>query len=358
MRRNLKSLTVVTIILFWILVCVSSVWAEIGLGGKVEINVISTVDSYGEITVDWQEHLNMNFFLPRFGNTSAKFEMDLYYEPQSQNNKVYWDVKKLYIKHRFEKLYLTLGRQPISWSFGSLVNPIDFTSESDLMGMIPEKSENAVLGYIPFDWKSNLTVVAAFPESGDGLKWGLKGRTEYKGFDLTYNYVWEAEQVYEVWPEQRIGVTGKGDLGQVGVYGAVGYYFKNDLAQGQPVYLIGADYSFDLDYGSKVVAQLEYIRDETGKIQPPGMGFDLLIGLLSYEIDEFASAGLITVINPKDKSLVLMPNYSNLIGEGLDFTLRGAVFIGDTASQFGPKKLGIGYEIPRGIIQMGFSYSF
>ncbi|MCK4258451.1 MAG: hypothetical protein KAX49_05705 [Halanaerobiales bacterium] len=361
---------IVPIFLLWLAIYAGVVCAEIRLGGIIETNLITTVSPDGEVTVDWLEHLNLEFLLPRYDQTSARLEVDLYYDPQgkifalneeSGLSGFNLSVSKLYFKHRFDKFHLTLGRQPITWSLSSILNPVDFSISSDLMGMTGgNTSENAVRAYIPLNWSSNLTVIAAFPEGRNATKWGLRGRTNFHGFDLTMNYVNEPESLLTLIPyKQRLGFTAKGDVGPIAVYGALGYNFDEDFADGKPTYLVGTDYSFDLEYGSKLVAQLEYLRDEAQLVQNEmifgPIGPDLLIGMLSYEIDEFAAAGLVSIFNLKDHSLMLGPEYHNMIGSSVDLSIRGGIFLGEERFQFGPNEI---LGIPQAMVQMSVSYPF
>ena len=58
-------------------------------------------------------------------------------------------------------------------------------------------------------------------------------------------------------PRQRIGLTFKGDLGPIGVYGAFGRYFSEEQEQYNS-YLLGIDYSYNIDYYSKLTT-VEYL---------------------------------------------------------------------------------------------------
>lgn len=368
------SLVLLGVILLWSVVYAGSACAEIGLGGKIESSIIGTVDSEGELTTSWMEHLNLKFLLPDYGDTSANLEIDLYYQPQGPLGAPVFmgDVSKLYVKQRFENFQLKVGRQPISWSFGSLINPVDYAVSANTLNLAQsqEPSENAILAYVPINWNSNVTLVAAYPEGASGVKLAGRARTNLYGFDLTMNYL--RKPVVELgivkFPVQhRVAFTGKGDVGPVAVYGAAGYQFVDEVTDGKPVYLIGLDYSYPLGYGSKILAQVEYLRDEIGAIQmipiygeDPVYGEDLLLGMLGYEIDEFSGVSLMIVVNPEDKSLLLAPGYKNQIGSNLDLTIQGGLFIGEEGTQFGPgpQELVPGSEIPRGMIQVGVSYPF
>jgi len=247
-----------------------------------------------------QGGLDLELFLPPFDNTQAKFQTYFFYD--SMNGGFDYLIKKLYLKHKFEKLHLTVGRQPISWSFGSMLNPVDFTLGAVVMEEETDaKYQDAIEGYVPLNWNTSVSVVAAFPENSQDIKWGLRGRTVIKGYDLTLNYVQEPEM-------ERIGFTGKGDLGPLGIYGAAGYYFKDN--NGDLAYLIGGDYSHFFEAGNKVYLQLEYLSTKRGT--------------LSSILGPFFS-GNITDNSDENAGLVLgLANYSTLlkaiIEAGLTYT--------------------------------------
>lgn len=345
------------------LVFSETVKAEVRIGGKIETNLIGTLNGDNEFTSALQEHLQLKLMIPPFRNTTAKFELNLYYQPQGVEGlpNLTGDLSKLYIKQRFEKYHLTIGRQPISWSFGSLLNPVDFgPGQGILNNLLPEKSENAILGYFPLGVTSSLTAVCAFPELNTNPKLGFRGRTDFYGYDLTVNYVRSPEQQGGILPRsEQIGFTAKGDLGPLGVYTALGYHYgEAGFDQGWPVFLTGLDYSFHLDYGGKILTQLEYLHDQARENQLIPEESDLVIGLIGYEYDEFTSLGLTVALNPQDQSWLLVPAYKNMLSSGLDFSIRGALFLGEANTEFAPREIEGEVIIPRGMLQIGFSYPF
>ncbi len=230
---------------------------------KLTTSLINIIDNEGQLSTYLQEGLDLELFLPSFDDTQAKFEIYLYSNPLSGGFD--YLIKKLYLKHKFEKFHLTVGRQPISWSFGSMLNPVDFSLGAMVMDEeTGAKYQNAIEGYVPLNWNTSISVVAAFPENSQDIKWGLRGRTLIKGYDLTLNYVQEPEKeiMGTITPaSKRIGLTTKGDLGPFGVYGALGYYFSENN-DGSFAYLIGGDYSYFFEAGNKIYFQLEYLSME------------------------------------------------------------------------------------------------
>lgn len=302
--------------------------AKIDIGGELAASLINIIDNEGNILTYLQESLDLELFLPTLNNTQAKFEIYLFNNPMSGGFD--YLIKKLYLKHKFEKLDLTMGRQPISWSFGSMLNPVDFTLGAMVMDEeIGAKYLDAIEAYVPLNWNSSVSLVAAFPKTGQDIKWGIRGRTIIEGYDLTLNYVWEPEIDFMgtiIPASQRIGFTAKGDLGPIGVYGVLGYYFKeND--DGDLAYLIGGDYSYFFEVGNKIYFQLEY---------------------LSMKKENLSS-----ILGP-----FFAGNVTNDLNENIGLILGTAIYFGKEDTLFGSNVSGGAQPRPKGMISIGLTYSF
>jgi hypothetical protein len=364
------NITILFIIVF-LLVSIP-VSAKIDIGGEVNTSLVGILDNKGNISGYPQGSLDLELFLPALNNTQAKFEIYLYNHPLSGGFD--YLIKKLYLKHKFEKFQLTVGRQPISWSFGSMLNPVDFSLGA--MAMDEEtgaKYQDAIEGYIPLNWNTSISVVAAFPENSQDIKWGLRGRTLIEGYDLTLNYVQEPEvNIGEIIipASRRLGFTGKGDLGPLGVYAALGYYFKAD-ENGDFLYQIGSDYSYFFEAGNKVYLQLEYLSMKQKNL-PSVLGpffsgnitnsldnqVGLLLGLVNYEINEFSQVSLMAISSLNDGSMIIMPGYHNQLNNNLSFDLNLAIYSGKEGTLFGSTVSEGAQQMPKGMIEVGLSYSF
>jgi len=364
------NITILFIIIF--LLVLIPVSAKIDIGGEVNTSLVGILDNQGNISGYLQESLDLELFLPSFDDTQAKFEIYLYNHPLSGGFD--YLLKKLYLKHKFEKFHLTVGRQPISWSFGSMLNPVDFSLGAMVMDEeTGSKYQNAIEAYYPINWNSSITAIAAFPNGFENMKWGLRGRTMLEGYDLTLNYVREpeensAETMIPV--SQRIGISAKGDLGPFGIYGALGYYFK-DNDDGDLAYLIGGDYSYFFEAGNKIYFQLEYLsikKDNLFSIL--GSFFSgnitnnldnqvgLLLGLANYEINEFSQVSLMAISSLNDGSMIIMPGYHNQLNNNLSFNLNIAIYSGKEGTLFGSTVSEVAQQMPKGMIEVGLSYSF
>jgi len=349
-----------------------SISAKVDIGGELAASLINIIDNEGNISAYPQESLDLELFLPALNNTQAKFEIYLFNNPMSGGFD--YLIKKLYLKHKFDKLHLTLGRQPLSWSFGSMLNPLDFTLGAMVMDEeTGAKYQDAVEVYVPLNWNSSVSLVAAFPEASQDIKWGLRGRTMIEGYDLTLNYVREAEieSMGTIIPaSQRIGFTAKGDLGPIGVYGALGYYFK-DNDDGDLIYLIGGDYSYFFEAGNKIYFQLEYLsikKDNLSSVLGPFFAgnaannlkenIGLILGMVNYEIDEFSQVNLMAISSLNDGSIIIMPGYRNQLNNNLSLNLSTAIYFGKEDTLFGPNVSEGTQQGPKGMISIGLTYSF
>ncbi|MCJ7790265.1 MAG: hypothetical protein MUP69_08820 [Candidatus Atribacteria bacterium] len=361
-------------ILFLILFLLGSIpiSSKIDIGGELSASLINIIYNEGQLSTYLQEGLDLELFLPSFDDTQTKFEIYLYNNPLSGGFD--YLLKKLYLKHKFEKFHLTVGRQPISWSFGSMLNPVDFSLGAMVMDEeTGAKYQDAIEGYMPLNWNTSISAVAAFPENSQDIKWGLRGRTLIEGYDLTLNYVQEPEvNIGEIIipASRRLGFTVKGDLGPLGVYGALGYYFK-DNDDGDLAYLIGGDYSYFFEAGNKIYFQLEYLsikKDNlssilgsffTGNVTNNlNENIGLILGIANYEIDEFSQINLMAISSLNDGSVIVMPGYSNQLSNNLSFNLNMAIYSGKEGTLFGSTVSEVAKQIPKGMIEVGLSYSF
>ena len=367
-----KYFNIIILFVIFFLLSAISISAKIDIGGELTASLINIIDNEGNISAYPQVSLDLELYIPPFDNNQIKSAVYLYTNPTTAQ--LDFMFKKLYLKHKFEKLHLTLGRQPISWSFGSMLNPVDFTLGAMVMDEeTGAKYQNAIDAYIPLNWNTSISAIAAFPETSQDIKWGLRGRTMIEGYDLTLNYVREPEIDFMgtiIPASQRIGFTVKGDLGPIGVYGALGYYFKenddSDLA-----YLIGGDYSYFFEAGNKIYFQLEYLsmkKENLSSILGPffagnipnnlNENIGLILGMANYEIDEFSQVNLMTISSVNDGSIIIIPGYRNQLSNNLSLDLSAAIYFGKEDSLFGPTVSEGAQPKPKGMISVGLTYSF
>ncbi|HHT05282.1 MAG TPA: hypothetical protein GXZ97_03320 [Hydrogenispora sp.] len=334
------------------------VWA-VETGGKVELNYLGSWDEDGTYADQWTDSLDLELYLSPQGKTelSYAFRVGSPLQDLLASKEATYFTKKLYLKHRFGHFHLTVGRQPVSWSFGSMLNPVDYTMGAEVLEKEHErKFTDAVEAYIPLNWNSGLALVVSFPTGfaweTEKLKWGIRGRFGFKGYDLTANYVQEAVTDSHGYgsgahgiiglsplPRQRVGLTFKGDLGPIGVYGAFGHYFGEEQEQYNS-YLLGIDYSYNIDYYSKLTMQLEYLGLEGSNLTPllgpllmMSSGKErthLLTGNLAYPIDDFSSVALTAIANLDGSKYIVTPKYQNTLPGNIDLDLSLLFYLSDS----------------------------
>ncbi|AGB40897.1 hypothetical protein Halha_0936 [Halobacteroides halobius DSM 5150] len=322
----MKSKNYIILILVLLVFLSTSVLAKVEVGGEVESKIRTLINDQGSDSFLLNK-INLNFLLPANSTTEAKFAVNLF------SNRSDYQVKKLYLAHYFPKFDLTIGRQPISWSFGSLLNPVDFNLGAETMGEKREaKVVDAVEIYYPVNWNTGLTGVASFSQQGQ-VKEGLRARTYYKGYDLSANYIKDYQG------NRRFGISGKGDLGPVGIYGAIAYYSK----AGVPVYLVGVDYSFQFNDFNKLTLQGEYLRNEAGSYI--GLGDQLVAGFANYKINNFSNFSSYMIVSLSDDLTgMLAGSYQKQLGTNLDFELSTSITKNNN-------------QVTK-VIEMSFSYPF
>jgi len=326
-------------------------------GGKAELIYGGTWFENGDFTDELKDYLEMELYLPRLEKTefSYAFRIGSPLQGLTAGKEASYFTKKLYFKHRFPRFHLTVGRQPVSWSFGAMLNPVDYTLGAEALEEESDsKFTDAVEAYIPLNWNSGLTLVASFPTGFDfemkKLKWGIRGRFGVKGYDLTVNYVQEPETAGpgghgHGWPglpplpRQRAGFTFKGDLGDLGIYGAFGHYFE-EAGKNNNSYLLGVDYSYNIGYYGKLTMQMEYLLiDGINLLQALGpfammSGGEerthLLTGNLAYPIDDFSMVMLTAIANPDGSKYLVIPRYQNTLPGNIDLELSLLFYLSDS----------------------------
>ncbi len=373
MREKGISEILLNIILLFTLIFLSStlVSAEIDIGGDLKTAAGFTINPDGKINSYNRQEINLDLFLPAYGNTEPKFAIKLFNDYLTGESDYF--IKKLYLKHKFDMFHIAMGRQPVSWSFGSLLNPVDYNTGAVVMDQTTNsKFIDGVEGYLPINWNSGITVVVSSPTNSKDWQWGLRNRFGYKGYDISLNLIHEPEKQIAnliIPAAKRIGIAAKGDLGSLGIYGAAGYYSSEDMEN--MTYLLGTDYSYNLNYGSnKLVLQLEYINLEPenlnniiGAIIPitytgNANKLQFLLVNAAYTLDDFSSISLMGIGCIEDSSLLLIPSYENQLGDNLDIAVRGGLYLGGESTLFGPGEITQGVSIPQGTVEIEVSYPF
>jgi hypothetical protein len=331
-------------------ILISSPSAEaIDIGGKASfINYLTYSDS--EFENDFASEVELELFLPSDSAVSLENRAVITIDESSEEEKVDLWFKKLYLRQKIGEITAKFGRQPISWSYGALINPVDYSLGAENLDQEGRaKFVDAVELYYPVNWGTGVTFITSDLEGESDNKWALRGRTTLRGYDLSASYV-KTPSSTKNGDLDRFGMTAKGDLGPVGLYGAFGLWENNTIDY--DIYQIGADYSYNFFSGSQLYLQGEYLAIKGVEREFSGFDFldvdqeennsendtndsfnessklEFINTNLSYDIDDFSAVGLMTVTYLGDGSTLFIPNYSYLFSSNLLLEVRGSLAAG------------------------------
>jgi len=351
---------IITIVILTVLI---SFPVAADIGG--EARVISNLSYYNsELNNNLAAELELQWYLPYDFPLNIQNRAVISLREGREDKFDLW-FKKLYLEKELGPLTATIGRQPISWSYGALINPVDYTlGAENLEQESRAKYVDGIELYYPINWGSGLAFDVSNLENQKEHKWALRGRTTFRGYDLTASYV--RTPVSASTDFERYGMTAKGDLGPVGVYGAYSLWQNSEIDY--DIYQIGTDYSYHFLAGSQLYLQGEYLRLEgvkgdiasfdffnPGAAVDPGStstlenNLDFFNTNISYDIDEFSSIGIMAVSYLDDGSTIFIPNYSYLFGSNLKLELRGSISAGAEEEMLGGDAKGL---------EMTLSYTF
>ncbi|MEA3507196.1 MAG: hypothetical protein U9R36_06905, partial [Elusimicrobiota bacterium] len=260
-------------------------------------------------------------------------------------------------------------RQPVSWSFGSIFNPVDFTLGAEIADVERTgKFSDSVGLYIPLSWNASFAAVAAVESLSNEIKTGARLRGGIMGYDTSLNLIYEPGGALPAADKEnlRAGLSLKGDLGPLGIYGAIAGRSADPVDRDISFSGVGgADYSFNIRNIYTVNIQGEYLNLESiiagsmmGTSVESKKNIDLLAGSLNFGLSDFTSAGLTAIIFLNEDSAAWAPYVKSDLGGNIVFTLKGGYLSGENIALFGQTVFE--EEIPAidGIVQAGLSYTF
>ena len=289
-------------------------------------------------------------------------------------------IKKAYVRNKFNGIRVTLGKQPISWSFGSLINPVDYSLGAEALDEETfAKYVNAVEFYYPINWYSNVSLVTEFNNDADSTKnydkYGFRARTVIKDYDVSFNYVKQDATASDI---NRWGLSFKGDIKNAGLYGAytsINYKTTTLPEVNTQAFMLGTDYSYFLNqgFGNRLYMQGEYHRIEKNEglkvlinsLAGAGVGldpakllggdkyFDILLTNVRYSINDFSSIGFFSLTSLEDGSTALIPNYQNQLTTNTTLNINLSYLNGKAGQDFSG-----GVSFPEAALNVELSYVF
>lgn len=359
----------ITLILLFIQESVGAI--ELGGNLQVQSGLLYVADA--ELLANFQGEGELELYLPDTGNLDSR----LVFHSKLEEKKQEMGIKYLYLRYQQQKGHITLGRQPVSWAYGAILNPLDYGfGVNDWAGetFTPQIDGVRSVHFIGNDVSFQMVVNFAGGltlQSLDSLGYGGRLRFPIPGHDLSLNF---SNQPLPMPISEdnllRAGLTYRGDLGPIGIYGAAGYYLLHPTEKEDFVAQLGVDYSRQVglqDEESLLYLQMEYIRfikkklapilflqfakdntiemtDETPTDEAVDL-YDMLVANISLIMDPFNQLGVAVITESKGKTLAISPYYQSDLGGGVEFRFTGDLLL---ASE-GERKYGI---------NVGLSYCF
>lgn len=339
--------------------------SSVDIGGNLESSVGLMYD--GSVTSSFSTAGELEFFLPATNDitprlvltaaTAANDEGD--YQPSAD-----FGVKYAYLRYHTDYGHLTLGRQPVSWSYGAMFNPFDFGfGIDDLAGETVTPSMDGVRSFIRIGDRASLNAVGGYSELTqqplDELDFGARLRIPMAGRDVSFNVIFQPDGNGDTL--LRSGATYSGDLGPVGIYGAAGYYRLLQEQRDDSAVQLGIDWSWEIgpEHEEKVVyLQAEYLRflfDElgdqafghfaamSGSAEAPFDMQDILLAVLSVELDYFTRTGAAVFAETSDWMVGLAPFYETELSGGADLRIDGSVIFDQQGEVSGGISAGLSF---------------
>lgn len=353
------------------LIIITPAAAAVEIGGELSLDTVF-IDQ-DQLETDFNSELELELLLPEEMNLNLDAVVVFRANTiNSAKNSDFW-VKKLNLSQNIGPLQAQLGRQPISWSYGSLLNPIDYSLGAENLDQETEaKFLDGLELYYPLSWKTSFTLIVT-DSKGEDNKWALRGRTLLGSYDLTANYIREPAVEnnlgQKIDQQHRFSLTAKGDLGPLGVYGALSSWQEDNQGEEIKIYQLGTDYSHYFLRGSSFYLQGEFLRIEDSRnlnavdsylgrnlissimpiipLKAPGQdsyfssfetfkiknieqeNHNFLIIDLNYTANEFLNYGITLLNYLEDGSTALIPSYNYMFSSNLELELRGLLALND-----------------------------
>ena len=337
--------------------------AEVEIGGEVGVDSNISFNN-NQSNFYLTENLNLKLFIPQSEKTEVNVDFSIKNTQFGPNT----NFNKLYIKRKYNNFNISIGRQPVSWSFGSLINPVDFNFGAEVMDQSQSaKYIDAVKFYLPVNWKTGLEIVAnpnIKTENNSKTKSGIRYRTMINDYDLSLNYVYNPLSNYD----NKLGLSLKGDLGPLGLYSAVSYEkAAGEILEDENVYLLGLDYSKSINYDQRIYLQGEIINLSSTKVEEfastllqsntidnielADERYNLFAGNISYSINNFSSFNLFLLGSINNSSFALTPQYKNQLPGNIELTISSILATNKNEDIFNQENIPLS-------ININLNYSF
>jgi hypothetical protein len=270
----------------------------------------------------------------------------------------YAEVDRLYFDYNANQFQITLGRQRIAWGTSWVWNPTDLFNPLSILDFDYEEYPGNDALRIQYYTGAISKIEFAISPTKEKNKLTAAGLISLNAFDYDFNFL--AGLKHHRW---IAGFSWVGDIADAGFRGEFTFQEKSKRLteyerfyssfnllpmsyknQNQISIVLSGDYTFPNSFyihteilynniGVKTfTSQFTQEATELGLLSPSRLS---LFQEFSYNISPLTRAGIFTILNPDDKSYVIVPSLSYSIVTNLDLYLIALLFEGEEYSQYG-----------------------
>ena len=269
----------------------------------------------------------------------------------------YLEVDRLWIDYYKENLQVTLGRQRVAWGTCWVWNPTDLFNPLNVLNFDYEELPATDAIRVQYYTGPVTKIDAAYKPAKDPNNQVLAGLWSLNRWDYDFNFI--AGLRFKKW---LAGFSWVGDILDAGFRGEAlvsqapdvpdTNYFYQLIGQSslsswsQPIVSIAL--SGDYTFPNTFYIHTEVLFNNVGKtsntllFQPEANQLGLLTAArwsvyqeFSYDITPLLRGSLFGIINPNDKSLVIVPSINYSVVTNLDLFLICMFFEGDPLTEYG-----------------------
>lgn len=269
----------------------------------------------------------------------------------------YAEVDRLYFDYNANQIQITLGRQRIAWGTSWVWNPTDLFNPLSILDFDYEEYPGSDALRFQYYTGAISKVEFAIAPTREKNKLTAAARISLNAFDYDFNFLVGIK--HNRWIN---GFSWVGDIADAGFRGEITFQQKSKKLteyetfysfnfspisyknQNQISFVLSGDYTFTNSFyihteilynniGVKsFTSQFTQEAAELGLLSPSRLS---LFQEFSYNISALIRAGIFTILNPDDKSYVIVPSLSYSIITNLDLYLIALLFEGNEYSQYG-----------------------
>lgn len=269
----------------------------------------------------------------------------------------YVEIDRLYFDYNNNNFQLTLGRQRIAWGTSWVWNPTDLFNPLSILDFDYEEYPGNDALRVQYYTGAISKLEFAIAPTREEKNLTAAARISLNAFDYDFNLLAGLKQNRWI-----AGFSWAGDIAKAGFRGEITFQQKSKRLtkyetsysfnllpisyknQNQISLVLSGDYTFTNSFyihteilynniGVKnFTSQFTQEATELGLLAPSRIS---LFQEFSYNISPLTRAGIFTILNPDDKSHVIVPSLCYSIITNLDLYLIALIFEGDEYSQYG-----------------------